>query len=132
DRGTIGDTVVGAGSKIDDLVMVAHGVRLGRDCLLVAQSGIAGSTVVGDRFTIAGQSGVSGHVRIGDDCIVAAKSAVFDDLPDRSFVGGVPAQDHRAWRRVQAVQKRLPDLRNEIRRLGERVAALEARLDEEE
>jgi UDP-3-O-[3-hydroxymyristoyl] glucosamine N-acyltransferase len=128
DRGALEDTVVGAGSKIDDLVMVAHGVRLGRACLLVAQSGVAGSTTLGDHVTIAGQSGVAGHVRVGDRTVIAAKSAVFSDVEPGSFVAGSPAIDHRAWKRSAAALKRLPELRSEIARLRERIEALETEL----
>ena len=131
DRGTLEDTVIGAGTKIDDLVMVAHGVRLGRGCLLVAQSGVAGSTTFGDHVTIAGQSGVAGHVRIGDRSVIAAKSAVFADIEAGSFVAGTPAVDHRMWKRSQAVQKRLPEMRSEIASLRERIRALEAELGRE-
>jgi UDP-3-O-[3-hydroxymyristoyl] glucosamine N-acyltransferase len=126
DRGALEDTVIGAGSKIDDLVMVAHGVRIGRGCLLVAQAGVAGSSVLGDFVTVAGQSGVAGHLDVGDRVVVAAKSAVFADVEAGAFVAGVPAVDHRVWKRSQAVQKRLPELRGELGRLRERVAALEA------
>ncbi len=76
DRGLLGDTRIGAGTKIDDLVMVGHNVQVGRDCLLVAQVGLAGSAHLGDRVTVAGQSGIIGHVEIGDDVVVATKSAV--------------------------------------------------------
>ncbi len=125
DRATIGETVIGAGTKIDDLVMVAHGVRLGPGCLLVAQAGIAGSARVGSHVTLAGQSGLTGHVTIGDRCVVAAKTAVFEDLPAGSFVAGVPAIEHRRWKRAQALVKKLPELRAEIRRLRARLDDLE-------
>ena len=118
--------MIGAGTKIDDLVMVAHGVRVGHGCLLVAQSGVAGSSVLGDHVTVAGQSGVAGHLDVGDRVVVAAKSAVFADVPAGAFVAGVPAVDHRTWKRSQAVQKRLPELRAELGRLRERIAVLEA------
>ena len=117
DRGTLGDTVIARGSKIDNLVMVAHGVRIGPDALLAGQSGIAGSARLGARVTLAGQAGVAGHLEIGDDSAVAAKSAVFDDLPEGSFVAGIPAIDHKTWKRGQAVLRRLPELLAEIRTL---------------
>jgi UDP-3-O-[3-hydroxymyristoyl] glucosamine N-acyltransferase len=129
DRATLGETVIGAGTKIDDLVMVAHGVRIGPGCLLAAQAGIAGSTRVGAGVTFAGQSGVSGHLELGDRCVVAAKSAVLRDLPPGSFVSGIPAFDHRKWRRSQALFSRLPELRSEIRKLERRLESLEQRLD---
>lgn len=125
DRGAIEDTVVGAGTKIDDLVMVAHGVTLGQGCLLAAQSGIAGSTRVGAFGIFAGQSGAAGHLEIGDKTVVAAKTAVFADVPAGSFVAGIPAVDHREWKRAQAALRKLPELVAELRELRERLAALE-------
>jgi UDP-3-O-[3-hydroxymyristoyl] glucosamine N-acyltransferase len=132
DRAMLGETRIGAGSKIDDLVMVAHGVRLGPGSLLVAQAGIAGSARLGRGTVLAGQSGVAGHLRIGDGVVVAAKSAVFNDLPDNAFVGGIPAIDQRRWKRTQALLKRLPEMRREIRELRARIDALEGVGDEED
>jgi UDP-3-O-[3-hydroxymyristoyl] glucosamine N-acyltransferase len=128
DRATVGETVIGAGTKIDDLVMVGHGVRVGPGCLLVAQSGIAGSARVGSHVTLAGQAGLAGHVSVGDTCLVAAKTAVFEDLPAGSFVAGIPAIDNRRWKRAQSLVRRLPELRAEVRRLESRLADLERRL----
>lgn len=125
DRGTLGDTVVGRGTKLDNLVMVAHGARLGADCLLAAQSGIAGSTEVGRGVVFAGQSGAAGHLRIGDEAAVGAKSAVLEDVPEGAFVAGIPAVDHRIWKRSQAILGRLPELRAALRRLERRIEALE-------
>ncbi len=132
DRGALGDTVIGRGTKIDDLVMVAHGVQVGPDCLLVAQSGLAGSTRLGARVTVAGQSGAAGHLAIGDDVTIAAKTAVFADVPAGSVVAGTPAVGIRDWRRTQAAAKRLPQLLNEVRRLRERLERLEADLSRKE
>ena len=128
DRGALGETIVGTGTKIDNLVMVAHGVRVGPGCLLVAQSGIAGSTRLGARVTIAGQSGAAGHLEIADGVQIAAKSAVFNDVPEGRAVGGVPAVELGRWRRSQAVARQLPELRAELRRLRSRVEELESRL----
>jgi UDP-3-O-[3-hydroxymyristoyl] glucosamine N-acyltransferase len=125
DRGALGDTVVGRGTKIDDLVMLAHGVRVGAGGLIAAQAGVAGSAELGARVTLAGQSGCSGHIRIGDDVVVAAKTAVFDDVASGQFVAGVPATDHRAWKRAVAALKDLPRLRAEVRRLRDRMESLE-------
>lgn len=127
DRGTLGETRIGRGTKIDNLVMVAHGVVIGPYGLLAAQAGIAGSTRIGSHVTIAGQSGAAGHLRMGDRVMVAAKTAVFSDVPDRSFVAGIPAVDHRAWKRSLALVKMLPELRSRLRALEERIAVLEAR-----
>jgi UDP-3-O-[3-hydroxymyristoyl] glucosamine N-acyltransferase len=125
DRGTLGETRIGHGSKIDNLVMVAHGVRLGPRCLLAAQTGIAGSTQVGKAAVFAGQAGVSGHLDIGDGVVVAGKSAVFSDLPAGSYVAGIPAVDQREWNRTQATGRKLPEMRRELRALRKRVEELE-------
>ena len=130
DRGAIDDTVIGAGSKIDDLVMVAHGVRLGRGALLAAQSGIAGSTRVGDFSIFAGQAGAAGHLELGERTIVAAKSAALSDLPQGGMVAGIPAVDHRVWKRAQAAFRKLPELRKEVVDLRRRLVDLERRLEE--
>lgn len=128
DRAMLGETVIGQGSKLDDLVMVAHGVQLGEGALLAAQAGIAGSAVIGDHLTLAGQSGVAGHLALGSRVTVAAKSAVFHDQPDSAFVAGVPAVDHRVWKRAQAAARRAPELRRQMTRLESRIAALESKL----
>lgn len=125
DRGALGETVVGAGSKLDNLVMIAHGVTLGEGCLMAAQSGIAGSTQIGSHVTFAGQSGAAGHLKIADGTVVAAKTAVFGNIDPGAFVAGTPAVDHRTWKRSQILLKRLPDLRKEIAELKKRVEQLE-------
>jgi len=107
DRGTIGETVVGQGTKIDNLVQIGHGVKIGKHCLLVAQVGIAGSTELGDSVVVAGQSGFSGHLKIGNRVQVAAKSAVLDDVPDDAKVMGSPAMPFRDFARREALLKRL-------------------------
>jgi UDP-3-O-[3-hydroxymyristoyl] glucosamine N-acyltransferase len=127
DRGAIGDTVIEEGAKLDNLVMVAHGVRVGSGSLLAAQSGVAGSTRLGRYTTLAGQAGVTGHVEIAGGTTVAAKSAVLQDVTEPDFVAGIPAVHHREWKRAQASLRRLPRLRAELRELRERVAELERR-----
>lgn len=129
DRAMLGETRIGRGSKIDDLVMIAHGVQIGPGALFAAQSGVAGSARLGARTTLAGQSGVAGHLQIADDVTVAAKSAVFGDLPEAGLVAGVPAVDHLQWKRQQVMLKKLPELQAEVRDLRARLAALERRTD---
>jgi UDP-3-O-[3-hydroxymyristoyl] glucosamine N-acyltransferase len=123
DRGTLGDTRIGRGTKVDNLVQVAHNVQVGEHCLLVAQVGISGSTTLGHHTVMAGQSGAAGHLSIGAGVQVSAKAAVFKDLPDGAFVSGVPARPHREWMEAAARVARLGGL-------VDRVAALERRLDE--
>jgi UDP-3-O-[3-hydroxymyristoyl] glucosamine N-acyltransferase len=132
DRGAIGDTTVGEGAKIDNLVMIAHGVQVGPASLLAAQAGIAGSTRLGKGVTFAGQAGAAGHIQIGDGTIVAAKSAVFSDSPGGMFLAGVPARDHREWKKTVAIEKKLPEMRAQLRDLKNKVARLEADLNRED
>jgi UDP-3-O-[3-hydroxymyristoyl] glucosamine N-acyltransferase len=127
DRGTLDETRIGRGTKIDNLVMVAHGSVIGPHGLLAAQAGVSGSTRIGSHVIMAGQTGMAGHLRVGDRVVVAAKSAVFSDVPAGSFVAGIPAVDHRAWKRSVALVKMLPELRSRLRTLEERLAVLEAR-----
>jgi UDP-3-O-[3-hydroxymyristoyl] glucosamine N-acyltransferase len=124
DRATFGSTVVGRGTKIDNLVQVAHNVVIGEGSILVAQSGIAGSTRLGRGVILAGQSGAAGHLTLGDRAVVGAKSAVLQDLQPGAFVLGSPAVDHRAWKREQASLRRLPDLLRRVARLERALAGL--------
>lgn len=117
DRATFGSTIIGAGSKIDNLVQVGHNVVIGEGSILVAQSGIAGSTRLGRSVILAGQSGAAGHLSLGDRSVVGAKSAVLQDIPPGAFVVGHPAVDHRSWKREQAALRRLPDLLRRVARL---------------
>jgi UDP-3-O-[3-hydroxymyristoyl] glucosamine N-acyltransferase len=128
DRPAIGETRIGAGTKIDNLVQVAHGVKIGRNALLAAQSGIAGSTELGDGVILAGQAGVTGHVRLGRGAIVGAKSAVTKDVDAARHVAGIPAIDLKQWRESAVLLRRLPELRKTIVALEARLAALEDRL----
>lgn len=107
DRAALGETVIGEGTKIDNLVQIGHNVRIGKHCLLVSQVGIAGSTELGDHVFVAGQSGFSGHLKIGHRVQVAAKSAVLEDVPDDTKVMGSPAMPFKEFARRQAALKRL-------------------------
>ena len=106
DRGAGGDTVIGEGTKIDNLVQIAHNVEIGRHCVLVSQVGLSGSARLGDFVVIGGQSGVNGHVTIGDGAQIAAVSSVKDDVPAGARWGGVPAKPIRQWfREITAVAR---------------------------
>lgn len=96
DRGTIGDTVIDEGTKIDNLVHIGHNVKIGKNCLLMGQVGIAGSAVCEDNVVLCGQVGVSDHVRIGRNAVVYAKSAVYKSIPPRATWSGIPARPHQA------------------------------------
>ncbi len=128
DRGAFGPTVIGRGTKVDNLVQIAHNVRIGEDCVIVAQSGVAGSTKLGDRVVLAAQAGVVGHIEIGDDSIVGAQSGVPKSLPPKSIVFGYPARHHMKAKRIEAVVDRLPEYAKRVQELEKRVAELEARL----
>ena len=125
DRATTGSTVVKNGSKIDNLVHLAHNVVVGENCFFVAQTGIAGSAKIGNNVTFAGQSGSAGHITIGDHCIFAARSAPINDVPAGSFCAGFPARPHREWLRSEAAAGKVPDLLKKVRELEARLAALE-------
>jgi len=119
DRGTLEDTVIGAGSRIDNLVQIAHNVQIGRACVIVAQVGISGSTVVEDQVVLAGQAGVAGHLRIGAGSRIGAKSGVMADVPPRSDVLGAPAQPAKAFfKEVATIRRWIRDGRVPIRTSG--------------
>jgi UDP-3-O-[3-hydroxymyristoyl] glucosamine N-acyltransferase len=101
DRAALGETVIGEGTKIDNLVQIGHNVKIGRRCLLVAQVGIAGSTELGESVQVGGQSGFAGHLKIGDRARVYSKSAVFEDVPAGVWVRGIPAVSQREYVRQQ-------------------------------
>jgi UDP-3-O-[3-hydroxymyristoyl] glucosamine N-acyltransferase len=117
DRGSIDDTVIGAGTKIDNLVQVAHNVRIGRLCLLMSQVGIAGSVHVEDGCILAGQVGVSGHLTIGRGARLAAQAGVFGSIPAGETWSGYPARPHREALRAQAAMFKLPSLIRALERL---------------
>jgi UDP-3-O-[3-hydroxymyristoyl] glucosamine N-acyltransferase len=125
DRGALGPTVIGAGTKVDNLVQIAHNVTIGSNCMVVAQAGIAGSTKMGDEVVLGGQSGVSGHLRLGNRVSVSAQSGVMRNLRDGERVLGFPAvPDRQAKRQIIAVQH-LPEMTRKFQELEKRVAELE-------
>jgi UDP-3-O-[3-hydroxymyristoyl] glucosamine N-acyltransferase len=126
DRATLGETRIRRGTKIDNLVHVAHNVDVGEDNLLLAQVGISGSCRLGTHVTLAGQVGLSDHVQIGDHATVIAQAGIAKDVEPRAIMSGTPAIRHSLWRRVQAVTPRLPNLLRTVAALERRVAALEA------
>ena len=117
DRGTLSNTVIGSGSKLDNLVHIAHNVIIGKNCLMAAQVGIAGSTKLEDNVTLAGQVGVVGHLTIGKDSIVASKAAVYQSLEAGSFVSGIPARPHKNRLRQDVIINQLPTILNRLRKL---------------
>jgi UDP-3-O-[3-hydroxymyristoyl] glucosamine N-acyltransferase len=107
DRGSGPDTVIGAGSKIDNLVQIGHNVQIGRGCLIVAQVGISGSTQLGDFVVLAGQVGVAGHLKIGSGAVLAAKSGLSRSVPAGETFAGIPARPVREWRRISGALGRM-------------------------
>lgn len=117
DRGSIGDTTIGSGSRLDNLVHLAHNVRVGRNCLIMALVGVAGSTRIGDGVILAGQAGVAGHLRVGDGARIAGHAGVTSDVPAGVDYGGYPARPHREWLRSHAVLYALAPVARELQAL---------------
>jgi UDP-3-O-[3-hydroxymyristoyl] glucosamine N-acyltransferase len=129
DRPAVGETRIKAGTKIDNLVQIGHGVALGRNVLLAAQVGIAGSTTIGDDVMFGGQVGVGGHLTIGDRVKAVGQSGITNSVDADRFVSGYPAIDNREWRKASAVFRRLPELRKALLALELRVANLERKAE---
>jgi len=117
DRATIGETRIGKGAKLDDLVLVGHASKIGANTLLCGQVGLAGSTVVGDNCIFAGQSASSGHLRVGDGVIVTAQSGLPGDVESGAVRSGSPAVDNRLWLKVTAALNRHPELQKRVNQL---------------
>jgi len=125
DRGTYGPTVIGSGTKLDNLVMIAHNVRLGRHNMICSQVGVAGSTTTGDWVVMAGQVGVRDHVHIGDRAVLGARSGVSNDVEAGKTVLGEPAIDLRDRKLQLATMSKLPEMRKELKQFAARLDALE-------
>ncbi len=128
DRGTYGPTVIGAGTKIDDQVMIAHNCRLGRHNIVCSQVGVAGSSTTGDYVVLAGQVGVRDHVHIGTGTVVGAKGGVVNDVPENSRYLGVPATPEREQKLRLAAVAKLPEMRHQVKALQQTVDKLAARI----
>lgn len=126
DRATLGQTVIKQGTKVDNLVQIAHNVTIGAHCIVVAQVGIAGSTKVGHHVMIGGQAGLADHLQIGDQVMIASRAGVNRSLESNQIVSGAPVMPHETWMKAQAVIPRLPELRQTVRAMEERLAQLEA------
>ncbi len=124
DRGALGPTLIGKGSKIDNLVQIGHNVRIGEHCILCSQAGISGSTKIGDHTTIAGQVGMTGHLKIGSHVTVGAQAGVMHDIPDGEMWLGSPAMPSRQTKRIFIGWQRLPDLIPRVAQLERKLKAL--------
>lgn len=127
DRGALRDTVVGARTKIDNLVHIAHNVQVGEGCMIVAQVGVAGSVEIGERAQVGGQAGIAGHLTIGDGARVAAQAGVIGDVPPGATYSGYPARPHREAMRASAETFRIRELRGRVRELEDALRELERR-----
>jgi UDP-3-O-[3-hydroxymyristoyl] glucosamine N-acyltransferase len=128
DRATLGVTVVGRGSKLDNLVQIAHNVEVGARCLIAAQCGVAGSSRLGQGVVLAGQVGIGDHVSVGDGSMLAGGSSVIQDVPPGERFGGVWARPVARAHRIWVAESQLPELLRTVRTLERRLAALEERV----
>jgi len=124
DRATVGETRIGHGTKIDNLVQVGHACKVGADTMLCGQVGLAGTTQVGDRCILAGQVGTAGHLTIGDRAVLTAQSGVPSDVPADAVYSGYPATETLAWRKSVAIFNRLPEMQKQLRELRDAVDKL--------
>src|SRR5215510_4635482 len=121
DRASTGESRIGRGSKVDNLVQIGHSCTVGEDSLLCAQVGLAGSSHIGSRVILAGQAGVAGHLTIGDDVVLTAKSATSHDIPAGKIISGIPAFDNKDWLRSTAAFRRLGEIQRTVRELQRRL-----------
>jgi len=121
DRSTTGATKIGSGTKIDNLVQIAHNCTIGENCCICGQVGISGSVTIGDRVVLAGQVGLKDHIEIGSDSVVAAAAGVISSVPPGAFYSGYPARPHAEQMRIHAAQRRLPQLLKEFKELQSRI-----------
>jgi UDP-3-O-[3-hydroxymyristoyl] glucosamine N-acyltransferase len=125
DRATLDETIIKKGSKIDNLVQIAHNVEIGENSILVSQCGISGSTKIGSNVILAGQVGIAGHLKIADNTIVTAKSGVGTDIRKSGIYSGIPVYEHAKWLKSSAITPRLPELYRKIQELENRIKELE-------
>jgi UDP-3-O-[3-hydroxymyristoyl] glucosamine N-acyltransferase len=128
DRATLGATVIKQGTKIDNLVQIAHNATIGEHCLLIAQVGIAGSCTIGDFVVLAGQVGIADHVSIGDRTMVSAQSGIVKDIEPGQMIGGYYAMPQKDWLKVQAILPKLPELRKHIAHLEKQLEELQQKI----
>lgn len=131
DRAALGETVIGRGVKIDNLVQIAHNVTVGENTAMAAQVGIAGSAKIGSGVQLGGQAGVAGHIRVGDGVMAGAKAGLHGNIPGGRVMSGYPAFDHKEWLKSSMITPKLPELRRMVRDLEKRVRELEKETEEE-
>lgn len=127
DRARFGKTRIGRGTKVDNLVQIAHNVVIGEHSVLCGQAGVSGSTTIGSRVILAGQAGLAGHLEVGDGAIVGAQSGVMKDVDPKDFVIGSPAMPHLQFKKMVANTILLPKMKEKIKQLEDRVEELASR-----
>ena len=127
DRATVGETRIGHGTKIDDLVLVGHAAQVGANTMLCGQVGLAGSTKIGENCILAGQVGTAGHLTVGDGAVITAQSGVPNDVPARALYSGYPAVENRQWLKMMAALQRLPELQKRVQALETELRDLRSR-----
>ncbi len=130
DRAAIDVTRISRGTKLDNLVQIAHNCQIGEDCMIVSQVGISGSAKIGNHVTLAGQVGVAGHLTIGDNVLVGAQSGVPSSLPANAAYSGTPTMPHKEWLKSAMVVPRLPEMKKTVSALEKRIVELEAKLNQ--
>ncbi len=128
DRATTGSTVIGRGCKLDNLVQIAHNVKLGHNTVMAAQAGVAGSTEIGNNVTVGGQVGITGHIKINDRAIIAAKTGVSKDVPQGAVLFGIPGLPIRKQKRIEATLRHLPEMLQRIRELEKEIQELKGKV----
>ena len=124
DRATVGETRIERGTKLDDMVLVGHASKVGKNAMLCGQVGLAGSTHIGDGCILAGQVGSAGHLSVGENAVITAKSGIPNDVPAGALYSGYPALDNRQWLKSVAAFNRLPEMQKRLRELEAEIAAL--------
>jgi len=132
DRAALGVTIIRRGTKLDNLVQIGHNVDLGEDCIMVSQSGIAGSTRVGTHCTFGGQSAAAGHLKVGDNVMIGARGGASSNVEANQILSGVPLMPHKQWLRATMSLPKLPEMRKEMQKMKKRLEELETLLKENE
>lgn len=132
DRATVGNTIIGSGTKIDNLVQIAHNVKIGKNCIIVSQVGISGSVEIGDGVILAGQVGVRDHVKIGSRSMAGAQSGIGADIPEGQIFSGSPAIPHKTWLRAQNIYARLPEYIKRLQQIERKLQKEEQSDDEQQ
>ncbi len=130
DRAALGETRIHRGTKIDNLVQIAHNVEIGEDCILVSQSGIAGSTKIGKHCTFGGQAAAAGHLTVGDNVMIGGRGGATNDVASNQVLSGLPLMPHKQWLRATMALPKLPEMRKEMKQMKKRLEELEALLQE--